>query len=343
MKAGQIDVLLVVNMFLTGFDSEKLNTLYADKNLKYHGLIQAFSRTNRTCGELKSQGNIVCFRNLKPATDQAIELFANKDANEEIILNPYDEYVTEFNEAFVQLIQIAPSVNSVTQLADEEEELKFVKTFRNLIRLLNVLRTFTEFTFADLSMPEQSFEDYKSKYLDLHDKVKLACAKEKVSILNDIDFELELIHRDEINVAYILKLLAALKESPVSEHAGRKKSILDLLSSEAELRSKRELIERFIEKHLPQIDDPADIPEAFNAFWEEEQKTAFRQLAEEEGLEPDKLEKLIGDYLFTGKKPLRNEMIEAMTKKPGLRDRASTAERMIEKIYRFIETFINDL
>jgi type I restriction enzyme R subunit len=341
MKAGQIDVLLVVNMFLTGFDSEKLNTLYADKNLKYHGLIQAFSRTNRTCGELKSQGNIVCFRNLKKATDKAIELFANKNAREEIVLNPYDTYVKEFNEAFVQLIQIAPSVNSVTQLADEEDELKFVKTFRNLIRLLNVLRTFTEFTFADLSMPEQTFEDYKSKYLDLHDKVKLACEKEKVSILNDIDFELELIHRDEINVAYILKLLAALKESPVSEHAGRKKSILDLLSSEAELRSKRELLEQFIEKHLPQIDDPADIPEAFNAFWEEEQKAAFKHLAEEEGLEFDKLEKLVGDYLFTSKKPLRNDVVDAMVKKPGLKERAPTAERIVDKIFRFIETFLS--
>jgi type I restriction enzyme R subunit len=341
MKAGQIDVLLVVNMFLTGFDSEKLNTLYADKNLKYHGLIQAFSRTNRTCGELKSQGNIICFRNLKAATDKAIELFADKDANEEIILHPYDDYVREFNEAFVQLIQIAPSVNSVTQLADEEEELMFVKTFRNLIRLLNVLRTFTEFTFDDLSMPEQTFEDYKSKYLDLHDKVKLAGEKEKVSILDDIDFELELIHRDEINVAYILKLLAALKESPVSEHAGRRKSILDLLSSEAGLRSKRELVERFIEKHLPQIDDPADIPEAFNAFWEEEQKTAFEQLAEEEGLEFGKLEKLVGDYLFTGKNPLRNDVVDAMVSKPGLKDRASTAERIVDKIFRFIDTFLN--
>jgi type I restriction enzyme R subunit len=341
MKTGQIDVLLVVNMFLTGFDSEKLNTLYADKNLRYHGLIQAFSRTNRTCGELKSQGNIVCFRNLKPATDKAIELFANKDANEEIILNPYDDYVKEFNEAFVQLIQIAPSVNSVTQLADEEEELKFVKTFRNLIRLLNVLRTFTEFNFADLSMPEQTFEDYKSKYLDLHDKVKLANEVERVSILNDIDFELELIHRDEINVAYILKLLAALKESPVGEHAGRKKSILDLLSSEADLRSKRELIERFIEKHLPQIDDPADIPEAFNVFWEEEQKAAFQRLADEEGLEFDKLEKLIGDYLFTSKQPLRSEVVDAMIHKPRLKDRASTAERIVDKIFRFVDTFLN--
>ena len=341
MKNGQIDVLLVVNMFLTGFDSEKLNTLYVDKTLKHHGLIQAFSRTNRLCGEVKSQGNIVCFRNLKNNTDEAVTMFANKNPTEEIILDPYDDYVKEFNEAFVALMQVAPSVNSVTQLADEEQELVFIKTFRNLIRLLNVLGTFTEFTFDDLSMSEQTFADYKSKYLDLHDKVKTANALERVSILNDIDFELELIHRDEINVAYILKLLAELKEAPLAEQASRKKTILDLLSGEAELRSKRELIELFIEKHLPHIDDPADIPEEFEAYWLAEQAEAFKKLAEEEGLDSEKLEKLVGDYLFTSKQPLRNEVVESMHKTPALRDRASTAERIIKKISDFIDTFIN--
>lgn len=341
MKNGQIDVLLVVNMFLTGFDSETLNTLYVDKNLKYHGLIQAYSRTNRLCKELKSQGNIVCFRNLKKNTDAAITLFANKNPTEEILLDPYEEYVKQFNATFIELIQIAPSVNSVTQLADEEEELEFVKTFRNLIRLHNVLRTFTEFTFDDLSMTEQSFADYKSKYLDLHDKVRLANEREVVSILNEIDFELELIHRDEINVAYILKLLAELKEAPVGEHADRKKAILDLLSGEAELRSKRELIERFIEKHLPHIDDPADIPEEFEIYWQEEQALAFKTFAEEEGMDVEKLDKLVKDYLYTNKKPLRNDVVEAMEQKPGLKNRASTAEHIIDKISDFIDTFIN--
>jgi len=340
MKNGQIDVLLVVNMFLTGFDSPSLNTLYVDKNLKHHGLIQAFSRTNRLFGEVKSQGNIVCFRNLKENTDEAVAMFANKNPTEEIILDPYEEYVRQFNESFVEMIQIAPSVNSVTQLADEEEELKFVKTFRNLMRLLNVLGTFTEFTFDDLSMSEQQFVDYKSKYLDLYDKVKMANAQEQVSILNDIDFELELIHRDEINVTYILRLLAELKEAPLSEQASRKKTILDLLSGETELRSKRELIEQFIENNLPHIDDPADIPEEFDVYWQGEQVKAFKKLADDEGLDFEKLEKLVGDYLFTSKKPRRDDVVQAMDKKPGLTDRASTAERVINKIYEFIDTFI---
>ena len=341
MKTGQIDLLLVVNMFLTGFDSETLNTLYVDKNLKYHGLIQAFSRTNRLCGELKSQFNIVCFRNLKENTDEAVTLFANKNPTEDIILDPYEVYVSKFNGAFVDLIKIAPSVNSVTKLTDEKEELKFIQTFRSMMRLLNVLNTFTEFSFDDLSIPEQTFVDYKSKYLDLHDKVKMASEKEMVSILNDIDFELELIHRDEINVVYILQLLAELKEAPIAEQSKRKKAILDMLSGETTLRSKRELIEQFIEKHLPQIEDPDDIPESFEKYWQEKQSKAFGQLAKDEGLDSNKLEQLIADHMFTGKTPLRNDIVSAMNQKPGLTERASTAERIISKIFNFIETFIN--
>lgn len=341
MKEGQIDLLLVVDMFLTGFDCKRLNTLYVDKNLNYHGLIQAYSRTNRICKELKSQGNIVCFRNLKKNTDKAITLFSNAQAKEEIVLDPYEDYVTEFNKGFIALVQIAPSVNSVTQLADEEVELQFVKTFRNLIRLLNVLRSFTQFTFNDLSMPEQLFEDYKSKYLDLHDKVSSEYRLEKVSILNDIDFELELIHRDEINVAYILRLLAELKNAPIKEQAARKKVILDMLSGEAELRSKRELIEQFIEKNLPQIDDSADIPDAFNVFWDEEQKRAFAELTEEENLDPDLFEKLLSEYLFTSKKPLRTDVLHTLYQKPALKDRAPIAQRITDKLFTFINTFIN--
>jgi len=222
VKHKQIDVLLVVNMFLTGFDSKTLNTLYVDKNLRYHGLIQAYSRTNRILNELKSQGNIVCFRNLKEATDEAISLFSNINAKDEIIMQPYEEYVAKFNQAFITLLQITPTVNSVNDLQDEEKELEFIKAFRELMRLKNVLATFTEFDFVDLSMEEQNFEDYKSKYLDLYDKSRSAHQKEKVSILQDIDFELELIHRDEINVAYILKLLAKLKDATTEEQEQQK-------------------------------------------------------------------------------------------------------------------------
>lgn len=343
VKHKQIDVLLVVNMFLTGFDSKSLNTLYVDKNLKFHGLIQAYSRTNRILNELKSQGNIVCFRNLKDATDEAITLFSNINAKDEIIIKPYEQYVAQFNEAFLALIKIAPSVNSINNLKSEDEELEFIKAFRELMRLRNVLRTFTEFSFSDLSMNEQTFEDYKSKYLDIYDKVKRDHQKEKVSILDDIDFELELIHRDEVNVAYILKLLAKLKDASKEEQEQHKKSIIETVAGDTQLRSKRELIEKFIYENLPHIDDSDDIPDEFFNFWTKEREHAIQRLSEEENLDADKLQQVIGDYLFTEKKPLRDDIIGALKKRPTLKERGKTAERITSKILQFIDTFINGI
>ncbi len=343
VKHKQIDVLLVVNMFLTGFDSKTLNTLYVDKNLRFHGLIQAYSRTNRIFNELKSQGNIVCFRNLKEATDEAISLFSNINAKDEIIMQPYEEYVAKFNQAFIALLQITPTVNSVNDLQDEEKELEFIKAFRELMRLKNVLATFTEFDFADLSMQEQNFEDYKSKYLDLYDKAKSAHQKEKVSILNDIDFELELIHRDEINVAYILKLLAKLKDATEEEHEKQKKAIIELMAGDARMRSKRELIERFIQENLPVIEDSDSIPEEFENYWSKERLLALEKLSEEENLDSEKLQEVIGNYLFTEKKPLRDEIIGMLNKRPSLKERKTVAERVTDKILGFVETFINGI
>lgn len=343
VKHKQIDILLVVNMFLTGFDSKTLNTLYVDKNLRYHGLIQAYSRTNRILNELKSQGNIVCFRNLKGATDEAISLFSNLNAKDEIIMQPYEEYVAKFNEAFIELLKIAPTVNSVNDLQDEEKEADFIKAFRELMRLKNVLATFTQFTYDDVSMDEQSFDDYKSKYLDLYDKVKNNRQKEKVSILDDIDFELELIHRDEINVAYILKLLAKLKDAAEEEQEQQKKAIVDLVSGDTQLRSKRELIEKFIHENLAHIKDSDDIPEEFESFWSEERQNAIRALSEDEGLDSEKLEKVIGDYLFTEKKPMRDDVIAMLNKRPALKERGKIAERLTNKILAFVEIFISGI
>jgi type I restriction enzyme R subunit len=343
VKNRQIDLLLVVNMFLTGFDSKLLNTLYVDKNLKYHGLIQAFSRTNRILNELKSQGNIVCFRNLKQHTDEAIALFSDKNARDVIIMQPYETYVKLFNEAFVALLLIAPTVNSVNDLPSEDEELEFIKAFREIMRLKNVLSTFTEFSYGDLSMNEQAFEDYKSKYLDLYDKAKSHQQKEKVSILGDIDFELELIHRDEINVSYILKLLANLKDAAPAEQEKQRKALIDIIAGDTQLRSKRELIEKFIQHHLPLITDSDDIPEAFEAFWVDERKHALHIMSEEENLDQKKLEKVIGDYLFTEKPPLRDEVIGLVKKRPGLKERASVAERITGRILDFVEVFISGI
>ena len=338
VKEKQIDVLLVVNMFLTGFDSKLLNTLYVDKNLKFHGLIQAYSRTNRIFGELKSQGNIVSFRNLKKQTDDAIRLFSNLDNKDLIVMEPYEVYLERFNEAYNNLTKLTPSVDSVNDLIREDDQFEFIKLFRDLMRVKNVLNTFTQFEMEETEMEDQEFEDYKSKYLDLYDRHK-GDSKEKVSIINDIDFELELIHRDEINVSYILNLLSTLKNSPIEEQETQRKKIIEIITGQSDLRSKRELIERFIDENLPNIEDSDNIPEEFEKFWNKERVKYIDKLVEEENIDKDKLEKVIGDYMFTEKVPLRDDLIDMLHKRPSLKERSSTSKRLKNRIVDFVETY----
>lgn len=341
VKNKQIDILLVVNMFLTGFDSKSLNTLYVDKNLNYHGLIQAYSRTNRILNEKKSQGNILAFRNLKKNTDDAIALFSDKNAKETITIAPYEEQIQKFNDAYKTLMAITPTVDSANNLVTEDDELEFAKAFREIMRLKNILSSFIEFTFDDTYMKEQEFADYTSKYLDLYDKIKTNNQKESVSILEEIDFELELIHRDEINVAYIMKLLAQLKDAKPKDQEKQKKQIIDLISGEAELRSKRVLIEKFIQHNLPVISDSDNIEDEFKTYWQEETKKALQDLSKKEALQQDKVEEIINDFLFTGKMATEDEVIEALEKQPSVLQRESISKRITEKIKDFVKTFIN--
>jgi len=344
VKERKIDILLVVNMFLTGFDSPTLNTMYVDKNLRYHGLIQAYSRTNRILNEQKSQGNIVAFRNLKSRTDEAITLFSNKEAIEVIIMKPYEDYAVKFDEAFDHLIALTPTLESVDELVSEDDELEFIKAFRDLMRIKNILASFSDFKWEDLEMTEQQFEDYKSKYLDLYDKVKRGHEKEKVSILEDVDFELELIHRDEINVTYIIQLLIKLKSQKQKDTSKAEQEIFNLLSNETTLRSKRELIEKFILENLPVIENPDDVPEAFDKYWNKEQEEAFSKLVTEENLSAGKTEKLIENYLFAERQPLRDEVLELIDgDKPSVLHRKKLGDRILKRLMDFVETFMNGM
>jgi type I restriction enzyme R subunit len=346
VKERQIDILLVVNMFLTGFDSPTLNTMYVDKNLKYHGLIQAYSRTNRILNEQKSQGNIVVFRNLKNATDEAITLFSNKDAVDVIIMKPYEDYTDKFNEALKRLNNITPTIDSVNDLKTEEEELEFVQAFRDLMRLKNILNSFSDFNWDDIGIDEQEFEDYKSKYLDLHDKVISEHQVEKVSILEDVDFELELIHRDEINVTYIIQLLIKLKLKIEQDGKGGdvEKEISNIINTNTQLRSKRELIEKFISQNIPEIEDTDSIPQEFDKFWLEEQRVAFNELVKSENLSVERTEQLIENYLFAEREPLRDEILDLIDgEKPTLLNRKKVGDSILKKIMDFVETFINGM
>ncbi|WP_340156161.1 type I restriction endonuclease subunit R [uncultured Winogradskyella sp.] len=339
----RLDIVIVVNMMLTGFDAKKVNTLYVDKNLKHHGLIQAYSRTNRILGEQKSQGNILCFRNLKKATDEAITLFSNKDAIEDIILPPYETIAEKFDDALKNLLEIVPTFQSVDTLPSETEELQFIEAFRRLLRAKNVLESYTDFDWEDLGIDEQTFEDYKSKYLDLHDKVKNDSQKHKTSILDDIDFELELIHRDQINVAYILQLLAKLKHSKASDAKAQKKAIIDMLSGDLELRSKRELIEKFIEENLPHISDVDAIQDEFERFWHEEKILALSKMCEEEHLDQKQFKALIESYTDYGREPLRDDIFKCLDNRPSILKAREIGERILDKMKEFVQVFVEGM
>ena len=216
----------------------------------------------------------------------------------------------------------------------------FVQAFRALMRIRNVLVTFSDFSWEDLPMSEQSFEDYKSKYLDLFEKVKSDHQKEKDSILEDVDFELELIHRDEVNVAYILKLLARLKQAEENEIKQHKKAIIDLLAGEVNLRSKRELIEKFIEENLPHIDDVDAIPDEFEKFWNEQKILAISKICEEEHLDQKQFQALMDTYIYSDQEPIRDEVFKCLDSRPSVLKAREIGERIITKMKEFIEIFI---
>ena len=343
-EKDRLDIVIVVNMMLTGFDAKKVNTLYVDKNLKQHGLIQAFSRTNRILGEQKSQGNILCFRNLKKATDDAITLFSNKDAIEVVIMPEYEDIAKKFDEAFKDLKDLVPTYQSVNDLESEDAEAAFVKSFRKLMRNLNVLQSYTDFDWDDLPIDEQEFEDYKGKYLGIYEKVKREAKKEKISILDEIDFELELIHRDRINRTYILKLLRAFKEEKdESKAAIQKKAIIDLLGGDITLRSKRELIEKFIDENLPHIHDADKIEDEFEKYWQDEKVKALHKICQEENLDQKQFNALIESYIYSGQEPIRDDVFKCLDNRPSILKARSIGERILDKMKHYVEVFVSGM
>ena len=248
IKNTEIDIVIVVNMLLTGFDAKRLNTLYVDKPLKYHDLIQAFSRTNRVETDTKPFGNIVCYRTTKARVDEAVKLFSQTDSIDTVIMKPYEEYLSKFNEAVKKLLDITPVVESVDSLESEDDIKEFIIAFREVAKLLVSLRTFNQF---DLDNPDsmintQTFEDYKSKYYELYRKI--SNDKEKSSILNDVTFSLELIQTDKINVSYILNLI---RNVDLTDEEQKMKDIEDIQSklvniTDDELFLKADLIKSFL-------------------------------------------------------------------------------------------------
>lgn len=303
-KNPEIDLLIVVNMYLTGFDSRPLNTLYVDKNLEWHNLLQAYSRTNRVEKETKQFGNIVCYRNLKKATDEALRLFSGGGDITGILLKPYEHYVEQFKELVDKLHEVVWEASDVDLLQSEEDQLKFVVAFRELSKVLLTLETFTEFTWEDLedSISQQTYEELKSRYITLHDNIKKQREAEKTSILVDIDFNIEIIETDRINVAYIMNLLRNIN---MNDEEQKEKDIEHIFgeldrSDSPELKKKIDLIKAFIGDIIPTMNEGDSIDEAFANFEELARATEIEEFATTNELDVEKLKQLISEFEFSG-------------------------------------------
>lgn len=339
IKNKEVDLVLVVNMFLTGFDSPRLNTLYVDKNLRYHGLIQAYSRTNRLLNSDKPHGNIVSFRNLKEATDKALALFGDENAKEVVFKKPYEVEKKEFEKKLAELREKVPTVSDVDTLQGEEEKAEFVKTFRDLLRIKSSLETFANFSFQDLGITVQEFYDYQSKYLDVYEDRKNNESGVE-SILDQIDFEIELTVRDIVNFDYILLLLAGIKNSS-SETVRKKKTeeILRLFDRDVELRKKKDLIKKFIEENLPKIGKTDDVEKSFGEFWASERSESLQRIAKTENISIEKFEHLIGEYLYTQKLPNGQDIVDLLPVVPRIRERQGIVDRIKGAIENMVDIF----
>lgn len=321
VKAGEIDILLVVNMFLTGFDAKKLNTLYVDKRLNNHNLIQAFSRTNRVELITKPYGNIVCYQTGKEAVDEAIALFSQTNDIDIVLMRSYDEYLEQFEKALSHLKKIVPTVNSVDLLEREEDKREYVIAFRELTKLLVKLETFKEFEFdPDITkISNQEYQDYKSKYL----KIARQTQRDEETILDDIDFELELMRTDKINVSYILDLIKNLDLNNKETLSRDIKDIEEKISKtdNEELRLKSELIKTFLNKVVPVLDEGKSIDEAYNDHVIKEREEEIKRMSEKYNIAYEKLKEYIEEFEYSGVIPigeLNNEIDLPFLQKRGI-------------------------
>lgn len=300
-KTKSLDILIVVNMFLTGFDSKPLSVLYVDKDMMYHDLLQAYSRTNRVEKETKPWGIIICYRNLKKKTDDALALFSKTDNPTGILTESFEFYVQKFNEIVAKIRNIALVPSDLDLIQDENKQHEFVVLFRELTRYLLTMQTFIEFQFdrSDLDMIDQEYQDYKSKYLMLYRKYKMD--KEVVSVLDDVDFCIELMESDRINVAYIMNLIRNIN------FESKKTRDLDIehIKSELErsdnmyLHKKIDILRAFLDEVVSGLNGDEDIDALYNEFENRKKHEEILAFAKAEDLEVDMIEEFIAEYEFT--------------------------------------------
>ena len=344
-KDKEIDILIVVNMFLTGFDATTLNTLWVDKNLRMHGLIQAFSRTNRILNSIKTFGNIVCFRDLQEETDEAIALFGNKEAGGIVLLKTYEDYYNGYQddkgrekEGYSQLIEELQSKFPLSeQITGESNKKEFVILFGNILKIKNILSAFDKFAGNEI-LSEREYQDYQSIYIDLYEEIKKTKNTDKENINDDIIFEIELIKQVEINIDYILMKVAEYYKSNKKD----KEILVDIkkaINSSIELRSKKELIEGFIDR----VNSSKNVTDDFKKFVREEKEKDLEKVIEEEKLKPEETKKFIDNSLRDGVLKTTGTDIDKLlppVSRFGGGNRAEKKLGVIEKLKVFFDKYL---
>ena len=356
-----LDLCLVVGMFLTGFDSKKLNTLYVDKNMEYHGLMQAFSRTNRVLNEKKRFGKIVCFRDLKSNVDASVKLFSSEDNETSIIRPPFCEVKKSYQELTQAFLKQYPTTDAIELLKSETEKRDIVVAFRDVIRKHEELKIYNEFeeNAPDLGMTEQQYMDFRSKYLDIYDILRHEDppttspnsedpqsnggdnGNDDDTHLTDIDFCLELLHSDIINVNYIIALLKELN-SGSNDFSEKCQNILKTMRNDAEMRNKTPLVDDFIQEHKELFtaqNDKIDIEKHLNNYIIKRRNKAIEVLSEEENVDTSILNHYISEYEYLQRK--QPEIIQEALKHKhlGLLKKRKTLTRILNQLHSIIRTY----
>lgn len=346
VKDREIDILIVVNMFLTGFDATTLNTLWVDKNLRLHGLLQAYSRTNRILNSVKTFGNVVCFRNLEKATNESIALFGDKEASGIVLLKTYADYYNGYKDGDKEVLGYESLVKELLEkfpigerILGEQNQKDFIKLYGAILRVRNILVTFDEFVGNEI-LTDRDVQDYHSMYIDLYNEFRKSTDEEKENVNDDVVFEMELIKQVEINIDYVLGLIKKYHE----DHTKNRELLLDInkaIDSSVELRNKKDLINQFITS----LDVHSIIDEDWQKFVEEKKIEELDKIIESENLDPDATYTFIKNAFRDGSVPATgtaiSKVLPPVSRFSPTGERTQKRESVINKLSNFFERFFD--
>ncbi|MBD5497086.1 MAG: type I restriction endonuclease subunit R [Lachnospiraceae bacterium] len=344
MKNREIDILIVVNMFLTGFDATTLNTLWVDKNLKYHGLLQAFSRTNRILNSVKTFGNIICFRNLEEETNNAIALFGDKEAGSVVLLKNFESYYNGYDENgkhFDGYVELIDKLNTLfplgTPLEGENAEKEFIMLYGTILKMKNILSTFDDFEGKEI-LSDRDFQDYQSEYIDLYQKYKSKANEKKENINDDVVFEIELVKQVEINIDYIIMLVKKYQQEG-NQNKEIVVTIEKAVNSSMNLRSKMELIRNF----LSRINAQTEVDGDWKKFVDEQRENDLAVIIAEEKLKAEETHKFMENSFRDGMLKTTGTDIDAImpaVSRFGGGNRAEKKKRVIDRLMAYYEKYV---